>query len=124
MCPHVVKELVYPFLGVHRRGKLLCGDVGQCHQYGGVDSMGIIEETSNDLLYVFLASGIQEGTVVGRCQSLIVFSIQDGIGRVGTMLWFERCGMSITSHLFRHIFGHVQFDVAFVVILFEVDAAV
>ncbi len=125
MCPHVVKELVYLFLGVHSRGRLLHGNVGQCHQYGGVDGTGIIEKTSNNLLYgAFLTSSIQEGTVISRCGSLIVFSIQDGIGRVGTMLWFERSKMSITSHLFHHIVGHVQVDVAFVIIPFEVDAAV
>ena len=70
MCPRVVKELVNSFLGVHSRGLLLRGNVGQCHQYGGVDDTGIIEETSNDLLYALLTSGIQEGTVVSRCRGL------------------------------------------------------
>ena len=32
--------------------------------------------------------------------------------------------MSITSHLFHHIFGNVQVDVVFVIIPLEVDAAV
>jgi hypothetical protein len=36
----------------------------------------------------------------------------------------ERRRMSITSHSFHHIFGHVQVNVAFVIIPFEVDAAV
>jgi hypothetical protein len=40
------------------------------------------------------------------------------------MLWFERRGMSITSHLFHHIFGHVQVDNMFVINPFEVDTAV
>ena len=92
MCLHEVKELVNPFLGVHSRGGLLSGNVGQCHQYGGVDGTDIIEETSNNLVYALLTSGVQERTVIGRCRSLTVFTIQDGIGRVGTMLWFERRG--------------------------------
>ena len=81
-------------------------------------------ETPNDVLYVLLAGSIQEGTVIGRCRSLIIFAVRDGIGRVGTMLWFERRRMIITSHLFHHIFGHIEVNVVFVVIPFEVDASV
>jgi hypothetical protein len=124
MCPHVVKELVNPFLGVNSRGCLLCGNVRQCHQYGGVNGTGIIEETSEDLLYALLTSGVQERTVVGRCWSLIIFTVRDGIGRLGTMLWFERRRMTIKSHLFHHIFGHIKIDVVLVAIPFEVDATV
>ena len=40
------------------------------------------------------------------------------------MLWFERCRMSITGHLFHHIFGHVLVDIAFVLIPLKVDATI
>ncbi len=100
------------------------GIIKQCHQYGRVDGTGIIEETSDDMLYVLLTSDVQEGTVAGRCWSLIVFTVRDGTGRVGTMVWFAMRKMSIMSHLFHHIFGHVQVDIAFVIIPLEVDATI
>jgi hypothetical protein len=104
MCPHVVKELVNPSFCVHSRGQLLRGNDRQSHQYGEVDSTGIVEETSNNIFDTFFTTLVQEGNVVSRCRSLIVFTVRDGVRRVGTMLWFERRGMSITGCLFHDMF--------------------
>ena len=48
--------------------------------------MDVIEDTSDNLLYALFTSSVQEGTVIHRCWSLIVFTVQDEIGRVGTVL--------------------------------------
>jgi hypothetical protein len=102
----------------------LCGNVGKSHQYGGVDSTCIVKEATNNLLDAFFTSIFKEGAFVGRCGCLIVFSVSDGIGGEGTMLWFVRYGMSITGQLFHDILGHGQINVAFIIIPLEVDATI
>jgi hypothetical protein len=86
MGPHVVEELVNLFLGVLSGGRLLCGNVRKNHQYGGVDSTCIVKEATDNLLGVFFTRIVKKGTFIGRCGRLIVFSVSDGIGGVGTML--------------------------------------
>jgi hypothetical protein len=124
MGPHVVEELVNLFLCFLSGGRLLCGNVGKSHQYGGVDSTCIVKEATNNLLDVFFTSVIKEGTFIGRCRCLIVFSVSDGIGGVGTMLWFVRHRMSITGQLFHDILGHGKINIALIIIPLEVDATI
>jgi hypothetical protein len=69
-------------------------------------------------------SVVKEGTFVGRCECLIVFSISDVIGGKCTMLWFVRCWMSIAGQLFHDILWHGKINVAFIIILLEVDATI
>jgi hypothetical protein len=57
-------------------------------------------------------------------QLLIVFSVSDGIGGEGTILWFVRHRMSITGQLFHDILGHGKINVAFIIIPLEVDATI
>jgi hypothetical protein len=102
----------------------LCGNVGERHQYVRVDSTCIVKEATNDLLDAFFTSIVEEGTFVGRCGCLIVFSVSDGIGGEGTMLWFVRPWMSITSQLFHDILWHGKINVAFIIIPLEVDATI
>jgi hypothetical protein len=120
----VVEELVNLFLGVLSGGRLLCGNVGKSHQYGGVDSTCIVKEATNNLLHAFFTSVVEEGTFIGRCGYLIVYSESDGIGGVGTMLWYFRRGMSIMGQLFHDILGHVKINVAFIIIPLEFDATI
>jgi hypothetical protein len=72
----------------------------------------------------FFTSIVKEGTFVGRCGCLIVFSVSDGIRREWTMLWFVRRWMSITGRLFHDILGHCKINVAFIMIPLEVDATI
>ncbi len=83
--------------------------------------MCILKGATNDLLDTFFTSVVKEGTFIGRCGCLIVFSISDGIGGEWTMLWFVRHWMSITSQLFHDILGHCKINVAFIIIPPEVD---
>ncbi len=99
----------------------MCGNVGKSHQYGGVNSSCIVKEATNNLLDAVFTPVVEEGTFIGRCGCLIVFSISDGIGGVGTMLWFVRRGMSITGQLFHDILGHGKINIAFIIIPLEVD---
>ncbi len=124
MGPHVVEELVNSFLGVFSGSRLLCGNVKKSHQYGGVDSTCIVKEATNNLLDAFFTSVVKEDTFIGRCGCLIVLSISNGIGGVGTMLWFVRRGMSIMGQLFHDIMGHGKINVAFIIIPLEVDATI
>ncbi len=55
---------------------------------------------------------------------MIVFSVSDGIGEVGTIQWFVRHGMNITGQLFHDILGHGKINVAFIIIPLEVDATI
>ena len=55
---------------------------------------------------------------------MIVFSVSDGIGEVGTIQWFVRHGMNITGQLFHDILGHGKINVAFIIIPTEVDATI
>ncbi len=71
---------------------------------------------------MFFTSIVKEGTFVGRCGCLIVFSVSDGIGGEWTMMWFVRHWMSITSQLFHDILWHGKINVAFIMIQLEVDA--
>ncbi len=100
------------------------GNVRKRHQYGRVDSMCIVKEATNDLLDAFFTSVVEEGTFIGRCGCLIVFSISDGIGGEWTMLWFVRRWMSITSQLFHDILWHGKINVVFIIIPLEVDATI
>jgi hypothetical protein len=122
MGPHLVEELVNSFLGVLSRGRLLCGNVGKSNQYGGVDSTCTAKEASDNLLDAFFTHVVEEGTYIGRCGCLIVFSVSDGIGGVGTIMWFVRHRMSITGQLFHDILGHGKINIAFIIIPLEVDA--
>jgi hypothetical protein len=124
MSPHVVKELVNLFLDVLSVGQLLCGNVRKSHQYGKVDSTCIVKEATNDLLDAFSTCVIKEGTFISRCRCLIVFSVSDGIGGVGTMLWFVRRRMSMMSQLCHDILWHGKINVAFIIIPLEVDTII
>ncbi len=102
----------------------MCGNVGKSHQYGGDNSTCIVKEATDDLLDALFTSVVKEGAFVGRCGCLIVFSISDGIGGEGTMLWFVRQGMSITGQLFHDILGHGKINIAFIIIPLKVDATI
>ncbi len=103
----------------------MCGNVGKHRQYGGVDSTCIVKEATDNLLDAFFTSIVDEGTFVGRCGCLIVFSISDGIGGEWTMLWFVRRWMSITGQLFHDILlHHGKINIAFIIIPLEVDATI
>ncbi len=86
--------------------------------------MGIVEEAADNLLNFLFAGIVEERTVIGWSGCLIVFTVGDWIGRVGTMLIFNGRGVSIASHLFEHILWHGKVDVAFVVIPLEIDTTV
>ncbi len=106
-------------------GAECCVAMSQCsHQYGGVDSTCVVKEASNNLLDAFFTSIVKEGTFVGRCGCLIVFTISNGIGGEWTMLWFVRRWMSITGQLFHDILWHDKINVAFITSPLEVDATI
>ena len=86
--------------------------------------MCIVKEATDDLLDAFFTSIVKEGTFIGRCGCLIVFSVSDGMGGDWTMLWFVRRWMSITGQLFHDILWHGKINVAFIIIPLEVDATI
>ena len=73
-------------------------------------------KTAGNLLNLFLAGIIECETVVSWSGRLVVLAVQDGIGRVGTMLFLHWFGMSIASQLFEDVFWHREVNVTLVVI--------
>ncbi len=73
---------------------------------------------------MFFTGIVKERTVIGRHRCLSIFAVSDGIGQEGTMLWFVRYRVGITSEFFHDAFGHKKVNVSIVVVPFQVDSTV
>ncbi len=80
---------------VFSRSSLLARDSIYYHEDGGINSVCIVEEASNDLLDVIFVGFIEFGTCVDWVSSLIVLAILDWIWVVGAMLQLCRMWMLV-----------------------------
>ncbi len=96
----------------------------ECHKHGEVDSVGVVEDASDDALDMFGVCVAEEGRHVGREGTLGSAAKLFRLGSIGTMLRLWRGGMLVFLQLFDDVARHGNVEGACVVIPFEAYAAV
>ena len=124
MCSYVVEELLDALASLFGWFGLLARDFVECKENGDVNRSRVVQEASNDLLYVFLAVLVESFTCVGWYWILSFGAVFDGGRRVGAVLcafWFV---MFVFNQLFWDVVWHGAIHPSFIVVPIKGDSAV
>jgi hypothetical protein len=124
VCCQVVEHLLCFGHRLLRALCLLACNCTECHEHCEVDSKGIIQDASNDMLDV-LDFGVAEGGRHIRREGTLGFTAKLlGLGSIWTMLWSGQGGMPVFLQLFDDVTQHGNVESARIVIPLDADAAV
>jgi hypothetical protein len=104
--------------------RLLARYCAEYHEHGEVNITGIVEDAPDDALDVFDVCIAAEGRRVGGAGTLGFAAKLFRLGSVGTMLRLWRGGVLVFWQLFDDVARHENVKGAWVIIPFEVYAAV
>ncbi len=116
MCDAIVKQVHECLHGGLGAVGLLGGQGAKGNEHGRVQSMGVVEEDTNDFLETFVVGSIKHGGVV-RFRGVLDFCAISGVlPGMGGMFWVQGMGMVKPEEGMFNIARHGDVDVVLVIV--------